>query len=102
MAKPHIAKLMTTGRWCCSTRKTEPGFGATPILAFQDWKQENIGRYIDLDRYAGTYGGTRPDRDVSIYVSWWSSICDYGKQIAIGFLIAAAATCWVASWMLSR
>ena len=81
---------------------TEMGLGSTPQEAYQDWRQENVGRRIDLGRYAGTYGGTRPDRDVYAYAGWWLSICEYGKQIAIGTLIAVAATLWVASWMLSR
>lgn len=81
---------------------TEMGLGSTPQEAYQDWSQENAGRRIDLGRYAGTYGGIRQDRDVAAYAALWAAIYDYGRQIAIGTLIAVAATLWVASWMFSR
>lgn len=101
MAKPRIIKTRL-GRYSCSMCNTEMGFGGTPKEAYQDWLQENVGRRIDLGRYAGTYGGTSPDRDVAAYAALWAAIYDHGRQIAIGTLIAVAATLWVASWMFSR
>lgn len=101
MAKPRIIKTRL-GRYSCSMCNTEMGFGGTPKEAYQDWLQENAGRRIDLGSYAGSYGGARPDRNAGAYAGWWLCSCEYGKQIAIGALIAAAATLWVASWMFSR
>lgn len=101
MAKPRIIKTRL-GRYSCSMCNTEMGLGSTPQEAYQDWRRENAGRRIGLGIYAGTYGGASPDRDVAAYTGWWLSICEYGKQIVIGALIAAAATLWVASWMFSR
>lgn len=90
MAKPHIAKLVTTGRWCCSMRKTNPGFGMTPRSAYLDWELENQGPRIDLGKYAGTYGGTLPDRDVATHDDardvW--EVCNRRMAVA---LVAAAA-----------
>ena len=44
---------------------TEMGLGSTPQEAYQDWRQENVGRRIDLGRYAGAYGGAHPDQEAA-------------------------------------
>lgn len=102
--KPHIRLIQGAQPpvWVCKGQDRWNGHGESPRAAYRDWRQEKGGRRIDLGRYAGTYGGYLPDKQVSTYAYWWSSICDYGKQIAIGFIIAVAATLWVASWMFSR
>ena len=94
MAKPRIMKTRL-GRWSCSMCNTEIGLGSTPQEAYQDWRQENVGRCIDLGRYAGTYGGTRQDRDVAAYAGWWMSVWEANKRFIVGGLVSA-----VILWLL--
>lgn len=76
---------------------TEIGLGSTPQEAYQDWRQENVGRRIDLGRYAGTYGGTLPDRAMTAHDTWWLSVWEARKRLIIGGLVAAAVL-----WLLWR
>ena len=96
MAKPRIMKTRL-GRWSCSMCNTEIGLGSTPQEAYQDWRHENVGRRIDLGRYAGTYGGTLPDRAMTAHDTWWLSVWDARKRLIIGGLVAAAVL-----WLLWR
>lgn len=96
MAKPRIMKTRL-GRWSCSMCNTEIGLGSTPQEAYQDWRQENVGRRIDLGRYAGTYGGTLPDRAMTSHDTWWLSVWEARKRLIIGGLVAAAVL-----WLLWR
>lgn len=98
MAKPHIAKLVTTGRWCCTMRKTNPGFGMTPRSAYRDWELENQGPRIDLSKYAGTYGGSLPDQAMTAHATWWMlawAAWESCKRFIVGCLVAA-----VILWLL--
>lgn len=76
---------------------TEIGLGSAPQEAYQDWRQENVGRRIDLGRYAGTYGGTLPDRAMTAHDTWWLSVWEARKRLIIGGLVAAAVL-----WLLWR
>ena len=95
MAKPHIVKLLYSDRWVCSMRNTNMGLGITPQEAFRDWRRQNLPSWklqhrIDLGRYAGTYGGTLPDRAMTAHDTWWLSVWEARKRLIIGGLVAAA------------
>ena len=77
---------------------TEIGLGSTPQEAYQDWRHENVGRRIDLGRYAG-YGGARPDKEIVTYVGWWLAVWERLKFIAAVAVPAGLAISGIVSWL---
>ena len=93
--KPHIRLIKGSQPpvWVCKGQGRWNGHGGTPQAAYRDWG----GRSIDIGRYAGTYGGAIPDKEIATYVDWWLAAWEGSKRFIVGGLVAAAVL-----WLLWR